>query len=536
VNRTAAALETARGAAEGNGLELLQRGRIMPPEEFEARLAQVTPARVRRVALDMLREGHYALSGFGPKPKMPSPDEIAARMRAEAKDISVPAGGTIIPPAQRAFSAVKHPRRESTALQMTELPNGLRIMTVERSGPLAIRAAVGSGKGSEAPAQNGMAHLTEHMNFLRTALYGPGDLDRVVERALGGDSNAATGNDMTIYELDGLSPSGLKTGATVAGELVFHAALAPRDFGGERRVVVEEVRMAADDMDWQAGELMRAAAYPGQSHGRPVLGTQKTLRAMTAEGLAAWRNQHYVTGNVIIAAAGPVRHEDFVAAVVENLGGLPKCAAPPAPEAVYRGGTAHRESALAGLCTIIVGTPAASAGHPDSYAYDALSIIMGAGSSSRLHARVVGKLGLTPQIFGAYENLRSGALLTVIADVGRRNVKPLLREIFNVQRGLPRTITQAEVDKAKTIMETDLEASCGTNGSLLDTLIPAALAANRLVTREEMLSDIRRLTLADVRRVAAATAAAEPAVGMMVPKGIDKRHIPDHKAVLALKR
>lgn len=79
------------------------------------------------------------------------------------------------------------------------LANGLRAIAVrDTRDSVSVFVVVGAGNRQETEATTGLAHLVEHAMYTGTPNTGPGEHDRRV-RAMGGQSNAFTREDYTLY-------------------------------------------------------------------------------------------------------------------------------------------------------------------------------------------------------------------------------------------------------------------------------------------------------------------------------------------------
>ena len=85
----------------------------------------------------------------------------------------------------------------------------------------------------------------------------------------------------------------------------------------ERQIILEECQEELNekgenvDIDDQACRLL----YQGNPLSWQTIGTQETIAAMDEATLRQAFSDFYVPGNMVLAAAGPIRHEDFIALV-----------------------------------------------------------------------------------------------------------------------------------------------------------------------------------------------------------------------------
>ena len=62
-------------------------------------------------------------------------------------------------------------------------------------------------------------------------------------------------------------------------------------------MILQEIAASEDSPDDVADELAQEAAYPGQALGRPILGTQKSVRSFNSTDLAAYMDLNYLQIN-----------------------------------------------------------------------------------------------------------------------------------------------------------------------------------------------------------------------------------------------
>ncbi|MFH1158931.1 MAG: pitrilysin family protein [Pseudomonadota bacterium] len=531
IRKTRELCETAEGACLRNITHMLFFGRVTSLEEVEFRLGQVTSDDLRRVCADMLRDGKYALAAIGPQETMPSAQEIKDMMQTQFAGVVIPTRKeSIAAPFNFAAGKPEIDDAPSAEPKMTVLKNGIKVLTVERPGTLSCCVRVGAGSDNETPASNGIFHIIEHDVSKGTSSYAPGQIDRIIEGQLGGRENADTSNDATQYQVFNLEANALEKAVDILGEMVFKAIFDRKEFDGEtfkdkgdiavkgrgeRGVVIDEIRRKGEDIAVHRMNLLMGTAYPDQPHGRPVIGIETTVRAMTVEKLTAVRDQFYVPNNVVFCAAGPVRHEDVVALVESKYGRLPPKDFPPLPVPVYRGGTSFIETKAAGLCHVVLAAEAVSCSDSDNLAYDALGIILGKNAGNISY--------------------RNGGMFSVAGAGRAEEIRPFVDYVYTKIQNIAVGLTQSDLDKVKATMEMRMLHGLETNRDACTVHASNALAYGRLVTQEELAERIQNLTVDDIKRVAGKVLQSNPTFAMVVPEGTDRRHLPTHDEVLALR-
>lgn len=536
-----------------NAANIISRGRIISPAEFEANLNLVTGEDIKAACAEMLRSGKYALAGVGPQDTLPSPQEIRDMMAAKAKTIPVfaPRTGTLASAHHVAFSqAAEGPEITPKLPQHTVLKNGMIVVTTERPGSLSCGAWVGAGSSHETPALNGATHMNEHMMFKGTPSYGPGQIDAIIEGELGGGLNAYTSRDKTAYYFYNLLAKDIERVVDICGEMVFKANLDHAEFDGktiqnadgsttknkgERDVVIEEIKRSNDNLSNRKWDLLFNTAYPNQAHGRPVLGTETTLRAMTVQMLAQYRDEYYAPNNVVFSAAGPVRHADFVALIDRKFGHMPAVPFAPLPTPKAQGGVAYEEMEAANTCQVALIAEAVPEYHPDKPAYDALGLILAGGDSSRLVKTLVHKKSLTSGIGAGVIGYTNAGQFGIFLSTGADKVKDALHAVYSEMRALNKNLTTAELNKVKAQLEMSVVAGLESNSDICDNYAKDALATGKPVLPAEISAQIQNLSLADIKRVAKAFLQAAPAMVAIVPQGTDRNILPTYQDVVSLR-
>lgn len=547
------ALENDSTACQRLATQLLNFGRVIPLEEYEAILSRVTGNDVQNACARMLKSGSYALGGAGPQDNMPDQAAIRTMIAAQTKTLT-PLDHAPVSHGETPFATLGRAQMAMPVVtadpQITTLPNGMKIVTAERPGSLACGAWVGAGSDHESPALSGATHMNEHMMFKGTPSYGPGQIDKIIEGRLGGDLNAYTTHDKTAYYFYNLLPRDLELIVDICGEMVFKANLAHDEYDGktitnpdgtttrqkgERDVVVEEIKRANDKINSRLWGLLGRTLYPDQPHGRPILGTEDSLRAISVADLAAYRDALYTPNNVVFSAAGPIKHDDFVALITRKFGAMHPVPFAPLPAQKAACGVAYEEMESAQLAQIALATAAVSELHPDYLAYEALGEILSGGGSSRLYRALVNRTSLTNDVGAgaiAYQHLgQFGVFLATRPE----KIRAALTLIYQELRQLADNLADAELDKAKAQMEMAALSSIETNNDACDYYGKNLLITGKVETTAQICERIRQITPADIRRIVGTLIAGDPVLAAIIPVGTDRTLLPDYPELLTLR-
>jgi predicted Zn-dependent peptidase len=424
---------------------------------------------------------------------------LAARAAALALSVAAPLAAT------RAF-ALDDPALRT---RLTTFENGLRVLTLEdRTTPVvSFQMWVHVGSGDEA-RWTGLAHLFEHMMF-RGSKRVPGELRDRLLRERGARGNAYTSNDVTVYFED-VSPEHLPLVIDLEEERLRNLIVSPEVLETERQVVLEERRQRTDD-DPQGRliEAMLGLTFLAHPYRTPTIGWPSDVEQVgVAECLAFFRS-YYVPNNIVITIAGAFDAEEALARIARGLGELPRAPDPPrnpTREPTQRG--ERRAVVHVPVRGPLVGAAwhAPAAGHPDGDALDVLAEVLAEGRTSRLQRRVVYDEQEALSAYGGYWELERAGLFYAGAAV-RPGTDPsrveahVFAEIERLRRAPP---SEREVEKAKRSLEVSLIGGLATTHALAARGARELLTFGRIRTLEERLGAVRRVTPADVQRVALA--------------------------------
>lgn len=391
--------------------------------------------------------------------------------------------------------------------RITTLPSGLRVVTLEMPAMDSVSLGIWIGVGGrhEEERQNGISHFLEHLLFKGTARRSARQISEAIE-SVGGSLNGFTGEEYTCYMAKVLHRD-LCRAADVLFDMYRAAALRPEDIEKERTVITEEIHMYLDMPQHHVADLFHEVLWPGQPLGRPLVGSAETVGALTREALDGYRSRRYVPSNTVLSAAGRVGHEELVG-IARRLapGGREKRRPPrfrPAAESQKSPALLLR-SKRTEQTHLCVGVRGYRRQHPDRYAIQLLSIILGENMSSRLFQRVREKHGLAYAVSSSVTRYADTGAFTVQAGVENgKFLKALSLILKELRTARDEGLRRAELARAKEYWSGQF---CMESEKTTHTMLgigESLLCTGEVLTKEEILSNIARVGLEDLRRVAA---------------------------------
>ncbi len=176
---------------------------------------------------------------------------------------------------------------------------------------------IGTGSRRETPQQNGISHFIEHMLFKGTTSRSAEDIARSVD-SVGGNLDAFTSKELVCYNTKVLDEH-LPRAFDVLADLVLNPLFNAEDLEREKGVILEELKMDSDNPDYLVNELFSSSFWKDHSLGRAILGTKETVTAFSRATVDAYYREVYTPANMLITAAGNLKHDVLVALAAEAL-------------------------------------------------------------------------------------------------------------------------------------------------------------------------------------------------------------------------
>ncbi|MPZ18240.1 MAG: insulinase family protein [Luteitalea sp.] len=384
------------------------------------------------------------------------------------------------------------------------LANGLELITEAMPHVRSVSMGVWLTRGSrhEEEAQSGIAHFIEHMLFKGTDHRSAQDIAQELD-SMGGHLDAFTSKEYAGYYIKVLDEH-VPRAFDILADIIRNPAFAREDVEREKRVILEEIKMVEDTPDDLVHELFTQHYWAGHPLGRPILGTRETVEGFDPDVLRSYFEGAYVGRNLILAAAGNLRHEvirDLVERAFDDLraegytwnDGAPTIA----PQLVAR----QKELEQSHVCVGTIGYPQV---HDDRFVCYLLNIVLGGSMSSRLFQNIREKRGLAYSVFSGLSAYRDAGLLTIYAGCANDTVPEVLDLVVEELRSLRREpVSSDELRRAKDHLKGSLMLSLESTSSRMTHLARQEIYFDRAYTIDEVLEGIEAVTIADIQRVAA---------------------------------
>jgi predicted Zn-dependent peptidase len=399
----------------------------------------------------------------------------------------------------------------SSGVSGSELPGGLRVVTEAVAGVRSVSLGIWIGIGSrdETPEQAGAAHYLEHLLFKGTRRRTAREIAEELD-AVGGDLNAFTAKEHTCYYAHVLDTD-LPLAVEVLADVVTDATLHPSDVEIERSVVLEEIAMRDDDPEDLLGELADEALFADHPLGRPVIGSEDSIRGMQRGTLHAFWRGNYTTPRMIVAAAGNLVHDELVelvgtalaAAAARANGAAPAAPRRPAPALLTPSPRLVLRSEDTEQAHVLLGVPGLSRHDPRRSALSVLNTALGGGPSSRLFQQVREQRGLAYSVYSSSVSYADAGALSVYAGCAPERLEEVVTVIRAVLSEVAADgLTPAEVTRAQGNLRGGLVLGLEDTPARMNRIGRSELDHGYQRTVGESLDRIAAVTLEDVAALA----------------------------------
>ncbi|MDR0581666.1 MAG: insulinase family protein [Prevotellaceae bacterium] len=201
------------------------------------------------------------------------------------------------------------------------LPNGLRVVHRYHTSPVAYCGlSVNAGTRDEIPAENGIAHLTEHMLFKGTQRRSTYYINNRLEN-VGGELNAFTTKEETVIHATVLKGD-MERAVELLADLAFHSVFPDKELRKEKEVIIDEINSCKDHPAELIFDDFDALLFKGSPLGLPILGDPGTLAGMGVEQLKNFTGLYYHPSQMVFSSIGKIKPERMERLVEKYFSGF----------------------------------------------------------------------------------------------------------------------------------------------------------------------------------------------------------------------
>ncbi|HSF62185.1 MAG TPA: pitrilysin family protein [Gaiellaceae bacterium] len=378
-----------------------------------------------------------------------------------------------------------------TKHQLSELATGERVVSERLAGvrSVAIGFWIGAGSRDEPDARAGISHFIEHLLFKGSSRYSAQEIAEIFDE-LGGELNAATSRETTVIYAR-VPDDRLEKALDVMVDMVFVPTFT--DVDSEREVVLEEIAMVEDTPHDLVHDFAAEAVFGTHPLGRPVIGRADVISSVSRRTLSAYHRRAYSAEQIVLAAAGNLRHERLVQLLGERRngavagGGLPaRRSVGRSPEPGFR--FQSKETEQYHVC---LSAPGIARTDERRFTASILDAIVGGSASSRLFQEIREKRGMAYSVYTYASQYADAGQIGLYVGTREENLTACLEiavsELADVAAG---NVRRDELERAKENLKGRLLLSLESTSNRMTRLGKATITGTPLLRPEEI---VRRL-------------------------------------------
>jgi predicted Zn-dependent peptidase len=389
-------------------------------------------------------------------------------------------------------------------INKTVLTNGISVVSEEINHvrSVAIGVWVRCGSCHENSQTNGTAHFIEHMLFKGTEKRSAFDIACAID-SIGGVMNAFTGKELTSFYVK-IPDYHLPMAIDVLADIFNNSRFEEAEIEKEKSVIFQEINMLEDSPDEYIHDFFESIFWDSHPLGQPILGTKERVAGMSRASLLSFFRSRYRGENLILTAAGNLKHDVLVGLVSNYFGAL--------------AGTAGEEEVLAPVVSsrtavmrkdieqvhVMLGVPAPSAVNPKRYACMLLNAVVGGSMSSRLFQEVREKRGLAYEIQSYMNPYADVGLFGVYVGTDPQKVPHVMGLILETFSRLgEERLEEKELRNVKELLKGNFLLSMESTDNRMTRLARNEVYFKCHVSAEEVIAKLEAVSCEDIRSLAA---------------------------------
>ena len=390
--------------------------------------------------------------------------------------------------------------------QRSVLGNGMILLTSEqRALPMvSIELLIDAGSRHDMPKQEGLANLTARLltygTQRRTALQISETLDFI-----GAGLSAGCGEDLATVSMTVLKKD-LAKGLELLAEVLTLSTFPQEEIDRQKQSIIASIKAREENPGDIAQRRFAAALYPQSPYGRPVEGSEASVKGLEQQSLRAFYERYYRPNRTILSVVGDISHQEIARALNEAFRSWPKgepATAPVAPSKVGTGETLRVNKELT-QANIILGHEGVGRENPDYYAIQVMNYILGGGGfSSRTLDSIRNERGLAYSVYSYFSAEKGHGTFELVMQTKNETALEAIRIAkAEIRRMREELVTEQELSDAKDYLTGSFPLRFDTNRKVANFLAQVEYFQLGLDYPERYADFIKKVTREDVQRVA----------------------------------
>ncbi|XP_064581613.1 cytochrome b-c1 complex subunit 2, mitochondrial [Zonotrichia leucophrys gambelii] len=391
---------------------------------------------------------------------------------------------------------------DSQGLEITKLPNGLVIASLENFSPVSkIGVFIKAGSRYEINSNLGTTHLLRLASNLTTKGASSFRITRGIE-AVGGSLSVHATREKMAYSVECL-----RDHVDTVMEYLLNVTTAPEFRPWEVADLQPQLKVdktiARQNVQVRVLEKLHAAAYKN-TLANPLYCPDYRIGKITSEQLHHFVQNNFTSSRIALVGIGI--YHSTLKQVAEQFLNIRSGAGTPGAKAVYKGGEIRKQTGDSLVHAAIV-AEGAVAGSPEANAFSVLQYVLGAGPLVKRGSSVTSKLTqgvakATSQPFdvSAFNvNYSDSGLFGIYTISQAPNTREVIKAALNQVKAIAQGgVTDADVTTAKNQLKANYLMSVETSEGLLNEIGSEALVSGTHTSPSAAAQKIDSVATADV--------------------------------------
>ena len=416
--------------------------------------------------------------------------------------------------------ALAAPLRAGVVPKRSVLDNGIVLLTSEQKAlpMVSIELLIDAGSRYDAPNQEGQANLVAKLltygTKRRTALQINETLDFLGASLSTGCSDDFASVSMTILKKD------LTTGLELLGDILINSTFPQQEIERQKQSVIASIKARDESPGDIAQRRFAAALFPQSPYGRPVEGTETSVKGIQQKSLREFYERYYRPNRSILAVVGDVSEQESTQALNQAFRSWRKGepGGKPLVPSVIGSSQVIRVNKDLTQANIMMGHEGVPRNHPDYYAIQVMNYILGGGGfSSRAMDSIRNERGLAYSVYSHFGAEKSHGTFVFVMQTKNDTAEEAIRIAREeIRRMREQPVTDQELDDAKNYLTGSFPLRLDTNHKVASFLAQVEFFQLGLDYPDRYADLIRKVTREDVQRVAKAYLHPEKLITVVV--------------------
>lgn len=380
------------------------------------------------------------------------------------------------------------------------MKNGIRIclepMPDFRS--VSIGIWINAGSADENPANNGIAHVVEHMLFKGTHKRSAKAIADDIT-ALGGSLDAYTSKETTCYYTRTLGEYA-EEALDIMADMLLNSLILEDDLAKEISVILDEIDMYEDDAEELVHELLQKEIWQEHPLGYIISGEKSVVKGFRRQDVLDFMTEYYVGSRMVISVAGGFDKAVLLEKIEALFANIPigQAREPKAPPFYTKSFLLKQKDIEQMHMDIAFNSIACD--HPDKYIFSIVNNILGGNLNSRLFQEIREEKGLAYAVYSYGSSFCNCGLFQIYAACSPESAIAVLAAIGqSIQNMKAHGVSKRELTLTKQQMKAEFIMALESPRGRMESNAKNLIYCEQRETMETVIAQVENITQADIQ-------------------------------------